>query len=129
MTRKEIYKLFATRGLYLPKYQLDLVESDMRSRINKGESIFTILYDYEKRNDFNHFTDKAKGQYVLEKSDIERVRRPIIRIDDVGNEKVYDSVYAAAKDLGLTKNACGNITKAASGKTNVAYKFKWKWDI
>ena len=128
-TRKEIYKLFAERGLYLPKYQLDLIEADFKNRINKGEAVFSVIYSYEKRDDFNHFVDKAKGQYVLEKSDIERPRRPVIMIDDDGTETYFDSVYSAAKKLGLTKNSCGNITNAANGKTAVSYKKKWKWAI
>ena len=125
MTRKAIYQLFVERGIYLPKYALDAIESDVKERINKGESLFKILYEYESDKKYNKYINKVKGQYIMEPS--ERNRRAIIMVGE--EEKYFDSIYAAAKSLGLTKNSVGNISKAANGKTNVAYGHKWKWAI
>ena len=126
-TRKEIYKLFSERGIFLPTYKMDQVEIDLKERLNKGEALFGILYSYEKDKSFNKYIFKEKGQYVLEPE--ERRKRAIIMIDDDGTETYFDSIYAAAKHLGLTKNSCGNISKSADGKTNKSYNKTWKWAI
>ncbi len=84
----------------------------------------TILYDFEKRKDFDHHDNKKLGQYVYEPE--EKQRRPIIMINEDGTEKYFDSVYQAAKAIELNKNSCGNISKACDGN-KAAYGKRWKW--
>jgi hypothetical protein len=75
---------------------------------------------------YEKYTEKTKGQYVLEKKDRALSRRAIIRINEDGSQTEFESIYAAAMALGLHKNSVGNISKACDNGL-VSYKHKWKW--
>lgn len=51
-------------------------------------------------------------------------RRPIIRIDNDGNEKRYESIQEAADEL---YGESINIIRTAQGKTKNAYGFRWRY--
>jgi len=124
--RKEIYNYFTLHGIYLPKYPLDVLEADMKFRVSKGESSFSLLSEYISDSKYEKYTEKTKGQYVLEKKDRALSRRAIIRINEDGSQTEFESIYAAAMALGLHKNSVGNISKACDNGL-VSYKHKWKW--
>jgi hypothetical protein len=124
--RKEIYNTFELRLIYLPEKVLDEVESEIRKRINEGESLFQLLYELERTSKYNKYNKKSDGQYS-NVAPLDKIRRAIIMIDENGKETYFDSVYGAVvKGLGLTKNAVGNVTKAANKKTK-SYGRTWKW--
>jgi hypothetical protein len=125
-SKKGIFDFFANMGIYLPTYQLELVYNEVIERVRNKESIFSICYDLETRTEFNKYKNHHQGAFVTVK-EREATKRPIIRVGKDGSEKSYDSIYAAAKDLGKSKDACGNISKAAKGRYSTVYGYTWRW--
>lgn len=122
--KNEIVNFLSEHGIRLNDEFNDQIVEDIKRRTGGGENIFDILYSLPQREDIvkNNLNKKAPSFKRGDK------KKSVIMIDG-GKEKEFDSVYSAAKHIGLDNNCIGNITKACNGQLKTAYKKKWKWKI
>jgi len=129
--KKEIFEMFAAKGIYLPSYQLDKLVEELNER-KKKESWFSLIYEIENRRELTVYTDIDKGAFVMEnKHDdhVARVSKKIIQMDlDLNVIAEHASIYQAALAIGKTKGCAGSISNCLHGKQKNAFGFMWRFN-
>lgn len=122
-TKKAVYNHLALMGVFLPEDKLEQVYNKIQNEASK--SIWSVLYEIENDESLKVYNDITKGAFKV------KLVKNILKIDKKTNNKIeeFNSAYAAAKSIGLTKNEVGNILQVCEGKRKSAYGFKWEYSI
>ena len=131
-TTEQIYQHFAQNGVYLPEKQLEEVKELIDSSLEKHGYFGAITLAERLVAQIGHLhKDKNKGAFKpinLHDEWTDKSSKAVIQMDPETEEFVdeHPSLYAAAAALGLSRQACGNISLACrNGGTR--YKYKWKF--
>lgn len=136
-SKKDLYYHLTRFGIFLTEKKLDEVYDYLKVNINK--SILATLYTLEQDELLKKkFSNPDKGAYSSTSNDDDDnhkakrkliISKPVYKLSKMAGNLIreYHSVYAAAKDLGLSGSEAGNISQAASGKRKTAYGYRWSY--
>lgn len=128
-TKKEIYKVAADQGIFLPVYQINKLYAEVSTfKTQKAQDKFLLntLHSYKK------YTNSERGAYsngTSREEFLKKISNPVNAIDPDTCKVIhkFKSLYEAAQFLGKP-TGYSNIRNALKKGTK-AYGFIWQKDI
>lgn len=122
---KQIFDAFKTHGIYLPYYWRRKLHEDPAFSLTKTKSYL------KAHPELSRFKNKLETYSTVKEERYRKtVRKAVIGTSIVnGKKRLFPSLYAAAKELGVP-NGFGNISNAIrSGEVKYGYRWKFNGDF